>query len=384
MIYKMYPSILLLENGMYCQGWSFTNCIFSKGELVFNTGMTGYQEIITDPSYCGQIILFTYPEIGNTGINIEDMESAKSHIKGLVVKSFCLIPSNWRNSISLVKYLIDFNIPHIFGIDTRYLAKYLRNQGVMTACISSNPLISNKLRFTEIFKTEISDVIHPIYEASTHVPYRSISDISVRSSYSLSEKLNGSMKLHVVIIDFGLKYSILKCLRDYGCDITVVSADSSYYNIMNKKPDGILLSNGPGDPSLLVYIRHTIQKLLKTNIPIFGICLGHQLLSLALGGQTEKLKFGHRGLNHPSGLYNKVCMTSQNHGFVVSPNTLCSSIVNITYSNLNDNTIAGLVHNKIPCLSVQYHPEASPGPHDSRYLFFHFVEMMVLTKLSLI
>lgn len=380
MIPKAYNAFLLLEDGKFCQGWSFFSSLMSIGEIVFNTGMTGYQEIITDPSYCDQIILFTYPEIGNTGINFFDMESDRPYVKGLIAKNICLSASNWRSKMSLIDYLIKNRIPHIFGIDTRSLTRYLREKGVMIAVIANSKLTSS------YFDVQLQN-----FKSSQDCSI--IDKVTVKQSYIWSPKLLTNIiykfknhgpsllnSLKVVVIDYGVKFNILNMLMYYGCHIIIMPASTSYESIIAEKPDGILLSNGPGDPSLIYYAIENIQNLINANIPIFGICLGHQLLSLALGAQTNKLKFGHRGLNHPSGEHNIVGMTSQNHGYVVSVNNIPSDIVDVVSLNLNDNTISGIVHKYKPCFSVQYHPEASPGPHDYDYLFAYFIKFMLLCK----
>lgn len=378
MIQKTYTAFLFLENGMLCQGWSFLSSLNSIGEVVFNTGMTGYQEIITDPSYCDQIVLLTYPEIGNTGVNSVDVESDRLCIKGLIVKNFCLNASNWRSQVSLVNYLVDYNIPHIFGVDTRYLVKFLRNKGVMTACIATDkiPFSSLRLQFRN-FKA-LPDLLAS--RVSTQKLYK-WSPKSIAINYLTRSRLIPKVaSLNVVVLDYGIKVNILNRLIVHGCTVTVMPADTDCKSILDKCPDGVLLSNGPGDPSLIIYAIDTIKKLIRSNVPIFGICLGHQLLSLALGAQTYKLKFGHRGLNHPSGRCNVVSMTSQNHGYVVSTDSMFRHSLDAVFVNLNDNTVSGIVHRCKPCFSVQYHPEASPGPHDSDYLFSHFVQVMFLCK----
>lgn len=371
---KTYATFLFLEDGRTYQGWSFSDALMSIGEVVFNTGMTGYQEVITDPSYLGQMVLFTYPEIGNTGVNNEDAESLKSHIKGVIAKNICLNPSNWRSQVSLVKYLIDQNIPHVFGIDTRSLTKYLRDKGVMNGCISSNKLDSSNLikKFEQLTSMQNLNLVNKV---TTTIAYIWSPRLLPKFNFRDNSQ-NQHDRLNVVVIDFGVKFNILNRLSYYGCDVKIVPAITSHNIIMSNKPDGVLLSNGPGDPALIDNSLNTIRNLINANIPIFGICLGHQLLSLALGATTSKLKFGHRGLNHPSGLSSQVRITSQNHGFFVSSNTLPQNLVEATSFNLNDSTIAGMVHNFKPCFSVQYHPEASPGPHDSDYLFAHFIKIM--------
>ena len=378
---KIYPSFLCLADGKIYQGWSFIDSFKSIGEVVFNTGMTGYQEIITDPSYYNQIILFTYPEIGNTGINTFDIESDRTYIKGVISKNICIKPSNWRSKLSLVDYLIKNKMPHIFGIDTRYLTKHLRQKGVMLGCISSKKLNYSALKL-EMESFEVSYDIHMVENVTTKKKYRWLPQLCSLTNYAFSQEVSLKIgSLNVVVIDYGVKFNILNRLSYYGCNIMIVPASTSYQSIIALKPDGILLSNGPGDPSLISFnIIYTVKRLVVSNIPIFGICLGHQLLSLAIGAQTNKLRFGHRGLNHPSGLYDMVKITSQNHGYVVSLNTIPDNIVNISYLNFNDNTVSGVVHKYKPCFSVQYHPEASPGPHDVDFLFAHFMKVMLLCK----
>lgn len=378
MIPKTFSAFLQLKDGTICQGWSFLNSFISIGEVVFNTGMTGYQEVFTDPSYCDQIILFTYPEIGNTGINIDDMESLQCYAKGVIFKNLCLQPSNWRSELSLAKYLVEQKIPHIFGLDTRYLVKYLRSKGAMLGCITSKQL-SNFEFVQYIKKSNLSQATSLIDKVATNISYKWSDKILSKLKY-FNKDLIPVKYVHVVVVDFGVKFNILRLLKFYGCCVTVVPAYSTYAYIMSKSPDGILLSNGPGDPSTIINAQETVKKLISTNIPIFGICLGHQLLSLALGAKTTKLKFGHRGLNHPSGLYNRINMTSQNHGFFVKSDLLSNNFIRVVSVNLNDCTIAGIVHKYKPCFSVQYHPEASPGPHDSEYLFSHFIKVIVACK----
>nr|YP_009509198.1 carbamoyl phosphate synthase small subunit [Gracilaria vermiculophylla]AXI96848.1 carbamoyl phosphate synthase small subunit [Gracilaria vermiculophylla]QXU75062.1 carbamoyl phosphate synthase small subunit [Gracilaria vermiculophylla]WDZ67907.1 carbamoyl phosphate synthase small subunit [Gracilaria vermiculophylla] len=374
---NLYPAILVLKDGKFYRGWTLLNSIMSFGEVVFNTGMTGYQEIMTDPSYAEQIITFTYPEIGNTGINYEDNESNKIHIKGIVAKNLCFSPNNWRKQESFINYILKNQIPHIFGIDTRALTKHLRTTGSMNGCISSenlNPyLLSSK--FTNISLIEDNDLVKQVttsrnYEFQDY-PRKHFSYLR----YKTDSKYGSGLK--IVLIDFGVKYNILSRLHNYGCSIHILPATSSYKEIKSYNPDGILLSNGPGDPSVITYAVTTVKTIMKyTNIPIFGICMGHQIISLALKAKTFKLKFGHRGLNHPAGMKQKAEVTSQNHGFAVTKESLYEDTINITHLNLNDSTVAAIFHNKKPIFSVQYHPEASPGPHDSDYLFKYFINLI--------
>ena len=383
---QKYPSVLLLEDGTLYKGWSFLNNALSLGELVFNTGMSGYQEIITDPSYYDQIIVFTYPELGNTGLNRFDYESNRINIKGIVSKNICLHPSNWRNQISLPEYLINFSIPHIFGIDTRALTKHLRMYGVMKAIISYD---TQKKLDPKIFSdTNISKSLSYVNYVTSRSYYCVKSDDYSPALYSYLDyqlyKCNNALyKFNVVVLDLGVKYNIVNRLLSYGCNVFVLPVTSNYDMIRSYKPDGILLSNGPGDPSKLSFAINTVRQLLLfANIPIFGICMGHQLLGLALGANTFKLKFGHRGLNHPSGISKYSEITSQNHGFAVKLDDTdqFSDYVKVTHLNLNDLTIAGMMYLKKPIFSVQYHPEASPGPHDSDYLFSCFVNLISYFK----
>ena len=380
---KLYTSFLVLENGFKCQGWSFVDSSQTCGEVVFNTAMTGYQEVVTDPSYCDQIIVFTYPEIGNTGVNTFDLESNCARVKGLVMKKLCLNPSSWMCKMSLPEYLVKHRVPHIFGVDTRYLTKQLRSLGVMVGSIASTILSPGSVKL-EFVKFKTSQDFQQVSKVTTQKSYSWLFKESNAIRYKLPGKLScRKNNLSVIVVDYGVKFNILNRLKSYGCSLSIVPAHTSYICIALQKPDGILLSNGPGDPSMISYAIKNIQGMLSLNIPIFGICLGHQLLSLALGANTVKLKFGHRGLNHPiSSLNNNglVKITSQNHGYVVQNVARDISSLTVLCLNLNDKTVAGLVHNFKPCFSVQYHPEASPGPSDSDYLFYHFVVIMLLCK----
>lgn len=382
MIHNLYKSTLLLSNGQKYQGWSFKNNFTISGEVVFNTGMTGYQEIMTDTSYSGQIIIFTYPEIGNNGINFEDYESSNIQVKGIIAKNICMHPYNWRNNISLYDYLIKNNIPHIFGIDTRKLTKNLRRNGVMAGCISSKSLDINLLQ-KNIENTRPIEKQDKILEVTTCKAYEIWKNSKYITYFSYLNKITRTPLLNyrIVIIDFGVKSNIIYKLLDYGCKVFVVPANSSYDFIIYHQPDGILLSNGPGDPSQVKYAIKTTQQIINyTTIPMFGICMGHQIISLALDLKTFKLRFGHRGLNHPAGNKQISEITSQNHGFAVQLTKNYQNKIKITHLNLNDHTVAGLIHNKKPIFSVQYHPEANPGPHDSEYLFSSFIQMVQFIK----
>jgi len=366
---------LVLNNGIVFPGYSFGASGTAVGEIVFNTGMTGYQEVITDPSYYGQILTFTYPEIGNTGINLEDSESSIS-VKGIIVRNYSTNNSNWRSLKNFNQWLVEKNIIGLYGIDTRALVKILRSNGSMNGVLTSEDKnIESCLKI--LYETPKMEGLNLSNEVSTKQQYlwqkSSNTDFDVRKRYSKNQK-----KLRIVAIDFGIKKSILNRLVSHGCEILVLPSRSSLKDVLSNRPDGIFFSNGPGDPSSVNEGIDLARSLIDHGeIPMFGICLGHQIFGLALGGSTYKLPFGHRGLNHPCGDSNKIEITSQNHGFAIDPNSLSKDIVKITHHNLNDNTVAGLeIYNK-PIFSVQYHPEAGPGPHDSDYLFRKFVSLML-------
>ena len=366
---------LVLSNGITFPGFSFGKPGTIVGEIVFNTGMTGYQEVITDPSYFGQIITFTYPEIGNTGINFEDSESDTT-VKGIIVRNYSSNNSNWRSRKNFHQWLIDQNIIGLYGIDTRALVKILRTTGSMNGLITSEDK-DTELCLRLITETPNMEGLNLAKEVTTTKDYlwqdTTKTDFDVRIS-----NFNQKIKFKVIAIDFGIKKSILNRLVSHGCEISVLPSSSSFEDVLALEPDGIFFSNGPGDPSSVSEGINLAKSLIDYGkIPMFGICLGHQIFGLALGGFTYKLPFGHRGLNHPCGMNNKIEITSQNHGFAIDPESLPKDKVLITHLNLNDNTVAGLEVNNKPIFSVQYHPEASPGPHDSDYLFNKFVSLML-------
>tara|TARA_B100000676_G_C17944191_1_gene768244 strand:- start:2 stop:1096 length:1095 start_codon:yes stop_codon:yes gene_type:complete len=353
-------AILLLEDGKVFEGYSLGAIGQTIGEICFNTGMTGYQEILTDPSYCSQIVVMTMPHIGNYGVNEEDNQSRKIQVSGFIIKEESLYPSSWRSTQSIGNYLRKQNIVGIKELDTRELTRYIRDNGAMNAMISSNSKnIKEMQKKLNIFpKMQGLDLVKKV---------------TTKKIYSWNNK---PLKYKVAVIDYGVKYSILKILEKYDCDLTIFPANVSYKEINQFNPDGVFLSNGPGDPAVLDYAIRTVKKLLGV-FPIFGICLGHQILGLALGAKTYKLKFGHRGLNQPVKNIKKglVEITSQNHGFVLDLKSLPKNTIP-TYINLNDNTSAGLECLVFPAFSVQFHPESNPGPHDSRYIFELFIELM--------
>ena len=367
---------LVLNNGVIFNGYSFGAKGKAIGEVVFNTGMTGYQEVMTDPSYFGQILVFTYPEIGNTGINFEDSESDNNIVKGIIVRNFSNNTSNWRSKLSLEQWLKKNNVIGLFGIDTRALVKILRSNGSMNGIIISEDISIESCR-NYLDKTPSMSGLNFASQVSTTKEYlwnHSESNFSFGNIKSIHKQ----EKLKVVAIDFGIKKSILNRLTYYGCDVIVLPSKTPIDKVLSYEPNGIFFSNGPGDPSCVYEGIKLAKDLIEIgNIPMFGICLGHQIFGLALGGKTYKLSFGHRGLNHPCGIGNKIDITSQNHGFALAADSIPKDIAEITFLNLNDKTVAGLKIKNKPIFSVQYHPEASPGPHDSDYLFNNFVSLML-------
>jgi len=366
---------LVLENGFIFEGYSFGSKGLVIGEIVFNTGMTGYQEVMTDPSYFGQIITFTYPEIGNTGINFEDSESEDNIVRAIIVRNYSNNLSNWRSKLTFNDWLVKNDVIGLHGIDTRALVKILRKYGSMNGLITTEKISTDKC--IEILrKSPKMKGLNLANQVTTSKEYFWKNSFS--SEFRFSDKLYSSQNLKVVVIDFGIKKSILDRLTFYGCQVTVLPANSSLKSVLSHNPNGVFFSNGPGDPSTVVSGINLAKDLINQGeMPMFGICLGHQIFGLALGGKTFKLPFGHRGLNHPCGLNNNVEITSQNHGFAIDAETIPNDLAEVTHFNLNDKTVAGLKVKNKPIFSVQYHPEAGPGPHDSDYLFKNFVSLML-------
>ena len=368
-------AILLLEDGTCFEGISFGAVGTISGEVVFNTGMTGYQEVITDPSYFGQLITFTYPEIGNTGINSEDNESKHPSVKGVIARQISTVSSNWRHETSFEKWLKEENVVGIHGIDTRALVRHLRESGSLNGIISSVSNLSISDLFSSLKKSPSMIGLNLVDKVTT----KNIFKVNSPCSVSFDKRIKNIKKkpYNVVAIDFGIKQSILDRLVAHGCEVTVLPSNSSISEVLALSPEGIFLSNGPGDPSTVGSGIKLVKDLIEyEKLPLFGICLGHQILGLALGGNTFKLSYGHRGLNHPCGLNGKVEITSQNHGFALNSKSLNPEKVQITRFNLNDLTVAAISVINRPFFGVQYHPEASPGPHDADHHFNHFVTLI--------
>ena len=358
----MKKAVLALEDGSVFEGRSVGAEGETFGELVFNTSMTGYQEVLTDPSSAGQIVTMTYPLIGNYGVNLEDVESRKPFVEGFVMRECCFEPSNWRCTQTLPDYLHEHGIVAIDGVDTRTITTILRTKGAQRSVMSTIDLDQDSL----VNKALSS----PPMSGSDYVKA-----VSVTEPYEWNPDSTG--RFRVVAMDYGIKYNILRLLASYGCRVIVMPATATLDEVLAQKPDGVFLSNGPGDPAALPYLYPVIKGLFGVK-PIFGICLGHQLLGWAYGSVTYKLKFGHRGGNQPvmNHVTGRVEISAQNHGFAVDPKQIDSSQVLITHTNLNDHSVEGMAHKHYPVFSVQYHPESSPGPHDSRYLFERFIDMM--------
>ncbi|MBW1849973.1 MAG: glutamine-hydrolyzing carbamoyl-phosphate synthase small subunit [Deltaproteobacteria bacterium] len=371
-------ALLALEDGTIFKGHSFTGHCEAAGEVVFNTSMSGYQEILTDPSYCGQMVTMTYPLIGSYGINDQDVESNKIQVKALLIKEYQGFPSNWRSQRSLADYLESNGIPGIEGLDTRALTRHIRLQGAMKAALSTKDLNTDSMveKARQSPDMEGRDLVKEV-TCQRPMLWQNGRPVLLEGGLDQFEWPDKPGAFRVVAIDFGVKYNILRSLEGRGCTILQVPANVDSASIERLEPHGLFLSNGPGDPAAVTYAVETIRKQIGRR-PIFGICLGHQLTGLALGGKTFKLKFGHRGGNQPvkdlgTG---KVEITSQNHGFCVDMASLNNPDIELSHVNLNDKTLEGLIHKKIPLFSVQYHPEASPGPHDASYLFDRYLDMM--------
>lgn len=352
---------LILEDGTVFVGEGFGSDTESTGEVVFNTGMTGYQEILSDPSYCGQIVTFTYPLIGNYGINRDDFECIIPAVHGVIVKECADFPSNWRSEMSLNDYLKMKKIPGISGVDTRKLTKIIREHGTLKGCICS-------------MENNVSEMIDSL--KNRELPKNQVNTVSTKTPYPSPGR--GS---RIVLVDFGLKHGILRELKDRNCDVVVVPYNTSSAEILMLSPDGIMLSNGPGDPKDVPEAIEMIKELIG-KVPMFGICLGHQLFALACGANTQKMKFGHRGSNHPVKdlRTGKIALTSQNHGYTVEENSIAGTELEVTHIALNDGTIEGLSHRDCAAFTVQYHPEASPGPEDANSLFDQFLELVEAEK----
>jgi carbamoyl-phosphate synthase small subunit len=370
---RLAPALLALADGRVFRGRACGALGEAHGEVVFNTSMTGYQEIMTDPSYRGQLVCMTYPLIGNYGINPEDVESRRPWVNGFIVKEACAYPSSWRGRVPIQDYMREHGIVGIQGIDTRALTRHLRDHGAQEGIIST-----------------VATDAAPVVERARALPGLTgrdlVSEVSVEASHGWSEGAWDVVKgytppqaprFRVVAFDSGIKSNILRQLSGIGCAVEVVPANTPAAAVLERKPDGIFLSNGPGDPEAVPYLVETVRGLIG-KAPIFGICLGNQILGLAFGGQTFKLKFGHHGANHPVKdlVTGRVEITSQNHGFAVDPKSVEKAGLIETHTNLNDGTSEGMRHRELPVFSVQYHPEASPGPHDSHYLFARFIDLM--------
>jgi carbamoyl-phosphate synthase small subunit len=369
---------LALEDGRVFNGRAAGARTRRGGEVVFNTSLTGYQEVFTDPSYSGQIVCLTYPHIGNVGANRDDDESAKPYIEGLIAREFSGLASNWRSTESAQHFLERYGVPVIWDLDTRALVRHLRDVGALRGIVATDGTPVEKLiAEARALPTMAGQELASRVTSPKEYDWTKGSIDLDRAAAETAAASGSSRHYRVVAYDYGIKQNILRLLVDHGCNVTVVPAKTSSDDVLALKPHGVFLSNGPGDPEPIIYAIDNIRKLLG-RVPIFGICLGHQLCGLALGGRTFKLKFGHHGSNHPvkNLRTQKVEITAQNHGFCVDPESLPASDVEITHVNLNDHTNEGMRHRSLPLFSVQYHPEASPGPHDARYLFHDFIALM--------
>ena len=365
---------LVLADGTVLTGRAFGHRGSVVGEVVFNTGMTGYQEVLTDPSYAGQLVTFTYPELGNTGVNDQDQEADRPHARGVIARELAIRPSSWRSQQSLESWMDGHGVVGIHAVDTRALVRHLREVGAMNGVISSDG-------------RSPSELLEQVRDVPSMQGLNLADQVSTRTAYSWSQPCSAvfdqRLKPHrdasyrVVAIDFGIKRAILDRLVAHGCDVKVMPADSDLESVLSENPDGVFLSNGPGDPAAVTGGIALARALLdQPNLPLFGICLGHQILGLALGGSTFKLTYGHRGLNHPCGTSGQVEITSPNHGFALDAGSLSKACIEVTHLNLNDRTVAAFAHREQPVFGVQYHPEASPGPHDADHHFSRFVSLM--------
>jgi carbamoyl-phosphate synthase small subunit len=356
-------AILVLEDGTVFGGYTFGAETTTFGEVVFDTAMTGYQEMLTDPSFAGQIVVPTYPLVGNYGINYSDIESKKIQVRGFIVREFCKVPSHWQNTKTLHEYLEDYNVPGLTGVDTRALTRHIRSAGVMMGILTSELTVDEALTRLKSFKRY----------GSTDF----ISEVSSDREYVWEQTgPQTERKNNIVIVDMGMKYNIARIMSRLGCTITIVPISASVEEMIALKPDGILLSPGPGDPALLDYAIQKVAVLVQ-KVPVFGICLGHQLIAHVFGAKTYKLKFGHRGGNHPVKdlKTGKVNITTQNHGYAVDADSVKKGL-KVSHVNCNDNTVEGLVHNDLPVMSIQYHSEGAPGPKDNIYIFSQFLDLI--------
>ena len=365
---------LVLQDGTVLEGFACGQRGSVIGEVVFNTGMTGYQEVLTDPSYSGQLITFTYPEIGNTGVNPDDQEADQPHARGLIVRQMAPQASNWRSNQSLPEWMEQNGVIGIHGVDTRALVRHLRELGPMNGVISSDGRPALDL-LEDLKQAPSMEGLNLADQVTTPTAYRWSKPCRV--AFDQRFQTRPERPYRVVAIDFGIKRAILERLVSHGCDLTVLPANTDLNTVLSHEPEGVFLSNGPGDPAAVQSGITLAKSLLEhRQLPMFGICLGHQILGLALGGTTFKLAYGHRGLNHPCGSTGQVEITSQNHGFALDASSLPADKVEVTHFNLNDRTVAAFAHRNQPVFGVQYHPEASPGPHDADHHFARFAGLM--------
>ena len=368
------PAHLVLADGTVLVGEAFGCSGSVVGEVVFNTGMTGYQEVLTDPSYAGQLVTFTYPELGNTGVNPDDQEADHPHARGVIARQLAPTPSSWRSRETLEVWMQRHGLVGISGVDTRALVRHLREGGAMNGVISTDGRSPADL-LDQVRQAPSMEGLNLADQVTTSTPYQWSSPCAVGFDQRLKQRATEPYR--VVAIDFGIKRAILDRLVAHGCAVTVVPADADLEMVLSHQPEGVFLSNGPGDPAAVTGGVALARTLLdRPDLPLFGICLGHQILGLALGGSTFKLGYGHRGLNHPCGTTGMVEITSQNHGFALAAESLPSDLISVTHLNLNDRTVAAFEHRHQPVFGVQYHPEASPGPHDADHHFARFVALM--------